>query len=81
MIDLMGSSGVDMFRTWHIFGDPSLRILGSDCASPTTYCYSTPNSAGNGAEIGYVGSASIAAADLELTVIGAVWVLTRGWPV
>jgi gingipain R len=28
MIDLVGSSGVSMFRTWHCFGDPSLTVVG-----------------------------------------------------
>lgn len=28
MIDAYGSGGADMFNTWHIFGDPSLRIVG-----------------------------------------------------
>ncbi|MFH1502445.1 MAG: C25 family cysteine peptidase [Candidatus Eisenbacteria bacterium] len=26
MIDEYGSDGIDMFKTWHIFGDPSLRV-------------------------------------------------------
>ncbi|RLE16911.1 MAG: hypothetical protein DRJ50_14630, partial [Actinobacteria bacterium] len=29
MMDDYGSGGVSMFNTWHIFGDPSLRIVGS----------------------------------------------------
>jgi len=36
-----------------------------------TYCTATPNSAGAGAKIGWLGSASIAAGDLVLTVMGA----------
>ncbi len=28
MMDAYGSGGVDMFNTWHVFGDPSLRIVG-----------------------------------------------------
>jgi hypothetical protein len=28
MLDLCGDAGVDMFMTWHIFGDPSLRLTG-----------------------------------------------------
>jgi hypothetical protein len=27
MMDEYGSGGVDMFETWHIFGDPSLRVI------------------------------------------------------
>jgi len=34
MIDEYGSGGVDMYNTWHIFGDPSLRIVGTT-APPT----------------------------------------------
>ena len=29
MMDAYGSSGVDMFNTWIVFGDPSLRVFGS----------------------------------------------------
>jgi len=29
MMDEYGSDGVDMFETWHLFGDPSLRVLAS----------------------------------------------------
>lgn len=29
MIDEYGSGGVEMFNTWHLFGDPSLRISGT----------------------------------------------------
>ena len=28
MIDEYGSGGVDMFNTWHVFGDPSVRVYG-----------------------------------------------------
>jgi gingipain R len=34
MIDEYGSGGVDMFDTWHVFGDPSLRVVGTT-APPT----------------------------------------------
>ncbi len=34
MMDEYGSGGVDMFNTWHIFGDPSLRVIGT-VAPPT----------------------------------------------
>ena len=34
MMDKYGSDGVSMFNTWHIFGDPSLRIVGA--AAPDT---------------------------------------------
>lgn len=29
MIDKYGSGGADMYNTWHIFGDPSLRVVGT----------------------------------------------------
>lgn len=35
MIDLNGSAGVDMFDTWHVFGDPSV-VLRTDTPSPLT---------------------------------------------
>jgi hypothetical protein len=41
MMDKYGGSGVEMFNTWHIFGDPSLRIVGS-AGSPTTGLRVTP---------------------------------------
>ncbi len=34
MIDAYGSGGVDMYDTWHVFGDPSLRVVGTT-APPT----------------------------------------------
>ncbi len=35
MIDLNGSGGVDMYNTWHIFGDPSITIRTNDPAAMT----------------------------------------------
>ncbi|MHC4209995.1 MAG: C25 family cysteine peptidase [Planctomycetota bacterium] len=29
MMDDYGQSGVDMFMTWHVFGDPALRVVGT----------------------------------------------------
>ena len=29
MMDDYGQGGVDMFRTWHVFGDPALRVVGT----------------------------------------------------
>ena len=29
MMDVYGSGGVDMFLTWHLFGDPSVRVVGT----------------------------------------------------
>jgi gingipain R len=42
MMDDYGSGGVDMFNTWHIFGDPSLRIVGT--TAPPTGLGVTPGS-------------------------------------
>jgi len=42
-----------------------------DCPIPTTYCVTSPNSAGPGAEIDFLGSASVSANDLQLIVSGA----------
>ncbi len=75
MIDVAGSSGIDMFRTWIIFGDPSLTIHNDPGCSgdpPVTYCDGYPNSAGPGASMGYSGSTSIAAGDLTLMAVGAI---------
>jgi len=35
MMDLCGSTGVDMFMTWTCFGDPSLKITGGSSQGPT----------------------------------------------
>lgn len=73
MMDIMGSSGRDMFMTWHVFGDPSLRLLGYNaCPQPTNFCTSSINSAGMAAVMGYGGSSSVGTNDLTLTVTGAV---------
>ncbi|MBG83191.1 MAG: hypothetical protein CMJ40_01445 [Phycisphaerae bacterium] len=29
MMDEYGNSGIDMYETWHIFGDPTLRVVGT----------------------------------------------------
>jgi hypothetical protein len=34
MMDQYGEGGDDMFMTWHVFGDPSLRVVGT-CPSPS----------------------------------------------
>ncbi len=36
MMDKYGSGGVSMFNTWHIFGDPSLRVVGAAVLDTTT---------------------------------------------
>jgi gingipain R len=43
MMDAYGGSGVSMFNTWHIFGDPSLRVVGM--MGPATGLRVSPNSA------------------------------------
>ena len=64
----MISDGGVVFGGWNI-DDFSLVVLGpAGCPSPTTYCVTSPNSVGPGAEIGYAGSTSVAANDLLLTV-------------
>ena len=35
MMDKYGSGGVSMFNTWHIFGDPSLRVVGTAAVDTT----------------------------------------------
>ncbi len=35
MIDLSGSSGIEMYETWHIFGDPSLQLWTDNPATMT----------------------------------------------
>jgi len=73
MMDLCGQWGRDMFMTWICFGDPSLCVQGdAQCGTPSTYCDTSPNSAGSGARIGYQGSTSVAAGDFTLVVGGAV---------
>lgn len=41
------------------------------CPLPTIYCVAAANSTGSGAQIGYLGSASVSAEDLQLTIAGA----------
>jgi len=48
MMDQYGSGGVDMFNTWIVFGDPSVRVIG--VAEPPTGLKVTP--AGDGASAG-----------------------------
>ncbi len=42
MIDEYGSGGVSMYDTWHVFGDPSLRVVGT--TAPPTGMKVTPGS-------------------------------------
>ena len=43
MIDEYGNpGGVDMFNTWHVFGDPSVRVFG--VSQPATGLWVTPSS-------------------------------------
>ncbi len=42
MMDDYGSQGEDMFNTWHVFGDPSLRVIGAVEAQPTPTPTTTP---------------------------------------
>ncbi|MBN2446754.1 MAG: hypothetical protein JXO22_08510 [Phycisphaerae bacterium] len=36
MMDEYGSDGINMFNTWHVFGDPSLRVVGTAQPAPLT---------------------------------------------
>jgi len=63
------SDGGVVFGGWNI-DDFSLVVLNPGCPPPTTYCDTSPNSVGPGAEIGYTGTTSLAANDLALTVQG-----------
>lgn len=36
MMDEYGTSGVNMFNTWHVFGDPSVRVYGTAQPPPLT---------------------------------------------
>jgi hypothetical protein len=73
MMDITSSAGRDMFMTWIVFGDPSLRLLSDmGCTRPSSYCTAVPNSLGTGAVIGASGSTNIANNDMTLTVTQAV---------
>jgi gingipain R len=73
MMDVGGSTGQEMFMTWHIFGDPSLTVHATcDAGPPTNYCQGLPNSVGSGATMAYMGSNSISAGDLTLITTGAI---------
>ncbi|MBK7644864.1 MAG: hypothetical protein IPJ19_17790 [Planctomycetes bacterium] len=67
MMELMGSSGHDMFMTWIVFGDPSLRILGTQPPPPTSYCTAKLTSSGLRPSIGAFGNASATASDFRLS--------------
>ena len=43
MMDAYAESGVDVFNTWHLFGDPSLRVIGT--TAPPTGMGVTPRGA------------------------------------
>jgi hypothetical protein len=67
MVDLMGSSGIDMLMTWVCFGDPSLHVLGTQPGYPTAYCTAKATSVSTFPSVGAIGSTSVAAADFRLT--------------
>jgi hypothetical protein len=62
-----GTAHADLSNPW-----PTDLAGASGCVDPTSYCGTSPNSAGAGAVIGYLGSSSISANDLVLTCIGLV---------
>jgi hypothetical protein len=52
MMDKYGSGGVDMFNTWHIFGDPSLRIVGTAAVVDNTIAHNPrPANKATGADL------------------------------
>ncbi len=67
MIDVLPGSGPDMFKTWHCFGDPSLRILGTTPPAPTAYCTAKITSTGTLPTIDCTGTPSASAGDFRLT--------------
>ncbi|MCA8981828.1 MAG: matrixin family metalloprotease [Planctomycetes bacterium] len=60
-----GSGHANLSNAWPI--DPGVQ----DCPTPTTYCIASPNSTGAGAQIGFSGSSSVSANDLQLFVSSA----------
>jgi gingipain R len=67
LMDLLPSSGHDMFMTWIVFGDPSLRVLGTQPPPPSAYCTAKPSSNGLRPSIGGFGTPSASAGDFRLT--------------
>lgn len=67
MMDVLPGSGPDMFKTWHTFGDPSLRILGSVPAATNAYCAAKTTSIGTLPTIDCVGTPSVSAGNFVLT--------------
>ncbi len=63
MMDDYGSGGVDMFDTWILFGDPSLRVIGAP--APQTGISVTP---ANGLDASGPAGGPMAPASLEYTV-------------
>ena len=64
MIDAYGSGGVEMFDTWIIFGDPSVRVYGT--AGPPTGLEVTP---GNGLEAEGPAGGPLSPDSLDYTLI------------
>jgi hypothetical protein len=74
------NAGLDAWTLWDMFGksapvlmqtsDVDLTVI--ECAEPFAYGLGTPNSAGGYAWIGYSGSPSVAASNLEVTLDGAL---------
>jgi len=67
MMELMPGSGHDMFMTWIVFGDPSLRILGTQPPPPTAYCSAKTTSNALLPTIGGFGVASATTGNFRLT--------------
>ncbi len=67
MMELMPGSGHDMFMTWIVFGDPSLRVLGTQPPPPTAYGTAKPTSIDTLPSIGRFGPASASSDSFHLT--------------
>jgi len=50
MMDQYGSSGANMFLTWHVFGDPSVRVFGT--AEPPRITMTLPSGVPSSIEAG-----------------------------
>ncbi len=73
VIGLISSFGIDAQGEVYILDNQGevFKIIEENC-EVSNYCHTSPNSAGEGATIGNVGSVSIAEGDFALTVAGAI---------
>lgn len=79
MMDLCGSTGVDMYYTWICFGDPSLCVVGPGTqATLTADAWSIP--VGSGASIQYTVQPGAAHAGDNYLLLGSVTGTSPGTP-